>query len=78
MTPSLLVWLTLGAFLVYIVSQDANVYDWLVLKSRHFWVWFQRQWFRIRHHPDSPLVRFEIKRNSERLAREILKENERR
>jgi hypothetical protein len=34
----------------------------------------QRQWFKVRYHPDSPWVRYEIKRNSDRLAEEFLKE----
>ena len=76
MSIATLTWLTLGACIVYVVAQDANVFDWLVLQSKRFGIEIKRLWFRIRYHPDSPWVRFEIKRNADKIAREILKENE--
>lgn len=71
-----LAWLTLGACLVYLVAQDSNVYDWLVLQSRFFAVKLQRVWFRVRYHPDSPWVQFAIRRNANKIARELIKEKE--
>jgi hypothetical protein len=59
---------------VYAVAVDANVYTWLVLQTKIAKVWAERQWFRLRYHPDSPWIRYEIKRNSERIAKEIQKE----
>ena len=76
MNIATLTWLTLGACIVYVVAQDANVFDWLVLQSRRFGIEVKRLWFRIRYHPDSLWVRYEIKRNADKFAREILKENE--
>jgi hypothetical protein len=76
MTIATLTWFTIGACLVYIVVQDANVYDYLVLLSKSAGVWVRRQWFKIRYHPDSPWVRYEIKRNSDKLAEELMKEYE--
>ena len=78
MNIATLTWLTLGACIVYVVAQDANVFDWLVLQSRRFGIETKRLWFRIRYYPDSPWVRYEINRNAERLAQEILKEKENR
>jgi hypothetical protein len=69
-------WLTLGALLVYIVVQDPGVYEWMVLQSKLLGIWFQRKWFLIRYNPDSPWVRWEIRRNSERIAKELTKEYE--
>jgi hypothetical protein len=63
---------------VYAVAVDENVFTWLVLVSKTASIWLQRQWFRIRYHPDSPWVRYEMKRNSEKMAEEILKEYENR
>jgi uncharacterized membrane protein len=74
MSIATLTYLTIGACLVYIVVQDANVYDYLVLLSKSAGVWVQRQWFRVRYHPDSPWIRYEIKRNSERMAEEFIKQ----
>lgn len=78
MSIATLTWFTIGACLVYIVVQDANVYDWLVLQSKRLTVETQRLWFRVRYHPDSPWVRYEIKRNANKLAEEILKESQKR
>lgn len=76
MSTATLTWFVVGAFLVYVVTQDANVYDWLVLQSKRLRLEAERLWFRVRYHPDSPWVRYEIKRNADRLAKEFLKEKE--
>jgi hypothetical protein len=78
MNIATLTWFTIGACLVYIVVQDANVFDWLVLQSKRLGIELRRYWFMVRHYPDSPWVRYEIKRNADKLAREILKENKNR
>jgi hypothetical protein len=78
MTLATLTWVTLGACLIYLVIQDPNVYEWLVLQSKLLGVLVRRQWFLIRHNPDSPWVRWAIDRNAKRLADEIIKENENR
>jgi hypothetical protein len=78
MSIATLTWFTIGACIVYAVAVDENVFPWLVLQCKLLRVWAERQWFRLRYHPDSPWVRYEIKRNADRLAREIMKENEKR
>jgi hypothetical protein len=78
MSLATLTWFTIGACLVYAVAVDENVFPWLVLQSKLLKVWAERQWYRLRYHPDSPWVRWEISRNAERLAKEIRKEIERR
>ncbi len=74
MNLATLTWFTIAACLVYAVAVDENVFPWLVLQSKLLKVWLERQWYRLRYHPDSPWVRYEIKRNSKKLAREIMKE----
>ena len=78
MNYAALTWVTLGAVLIYLVTQDENVLPWLVLLSKSFNIWVQRRWFLIRYNPDSPWVRFEIKRNARRIADQIIKENQNR
>jgi hypothetical protein len=78
MTLATLTWVTLGACLLYLVTQDPNVYTWLVLQSKVLNVWIRRKWFMLRYNPDSPWVRWAIDRNAKRLADEIIKENENR
>jgi hypothetical protein len=78
MNLATLTWFTIAACIIYAVAVDANVYHWLVLQAKLLRVWAERQWFRLRYHPDSPWIRYSIKRNADRLAREIMKENENR
>jgi hypothetical protein len=78
MSTATLTWFVIGACLVYAVAVDENVFPWLVLQSKLLRVWMERQWYRIRYHPDTPWVRYEMKRNSEKLAREIIKETQKR
>jgi len=78
MTSVTLTWFTIGAILVYVVAQDPNVYTWLVLQTKRFNLELERRWFMLRYHPESPWIRYEIKRNADRLAREIMKENKNR
>ena len=74
MNIAALAWFTIGACLVYAVAVDENVFTALVLASRGITIWIQRQWFKVRFHPDSPWIQYEIKRNSEKLAEEFLKQ----
>lgn len=78
MTIATLTWFSLGAIAIYIVSQDPNVYDWLVLQSKRLGLELRRLFYLVRYNPDSPWVRYEIKRNADKMAREIMKENENR
>jgi hypothetical protein len=64
-------WFTIGACIVYMVAVDSNVYPWLVLQSKRLKVEAEKAWFRVRYHPDSPWVRYEVKRNADRLAKEL-------
>jgi hypothetical protein len=74
MNTAALTWFIAGSCLVYAVAVDENVYTGLVLVSKTVGIWLQRQWFKVRYHPDSPWVRYEIKRNSERMAEEFIKQ----
>jgi hypothetical protein len=74
MNVAALTWFIAGSCLVYAVAVDENVYTGLVLASKTVSIWLQRQWFKVRYHPDSPWVRYEIKRNSERMAEEFIKQ----
>lgn len=71
MTVATLTWFTIGACLVYVVAVDPNVYTWLVLQSKRLRLEAERAWFRVRYHPDSPWVRYAIRKNADRLAKEL-------
>jgi hypothetical protein len=72
MNIAALTWFVIGSCVVYAVAVDENVYPWLVLQSKLYKIWLERQWFLIRHNPDTPWVRWQIDRNANRLARELL------
>lgn len=71
-------WFVIGACIVYLVVVDENVYPWMLLQSKSLGIWIQRKWYLVRYHPESPWVRWEIDRNAEKMAREIIKEFEKR
>ena len=72
MSIAALTWFIAGSCLVYAVAVDENVYTGLVLASKTVSIWLQRQWFKVRYHPDSPWVRYEIERNADKMAKEFL------
>ena len=74
--PALLTWLVLGGVLAYAVAIDDNVYPLLVLNSKIINIWFRRQWFLLKHNPDSPWVRYQIDRNAERIAKQLIQERD--
>lgn len=76
MNVATLTWFTIGACIGFVVVQDGNVYEWLVLRSMQIRVGLQRLWFKVRYHPDSPRVRYQVKRNADKLAAEFIKERD--
>ena len=76
MTTATLTWFTIAACAIYLVVRDPNVITWLVLATKVVENWFQRQWFLIKHNPESPWVRHRIRRTAHRMAQEIMKEIE--
>jgi hypothetical protein len=36
----------------------------------------QLQWFKVRHHPDAPWVRYAVERNAKRMAEDFIKHYE--
>jgi hypothetical protein len=74
MNVATLTWFIIAACVTYAVAVDENVLTWLALQSKSITIWFQRQWFFIRHNPDSPWVRWEIDRNANKLAKELIKQ----
>lgn len=76
MNPAFLVWLVVGGVLAYVVAVDENVYHWIELQAQVVNLWFQRQWFLFRYNPRSPWVKWEIQRNANRIAKQLIQERE--
>lgn len=74
MTPQTTLWLVLGGILMFVVIEDPKIYHWLVLVSEIVNIWIKRQWFLIKNHPDTPWVRYSIKRNADINAKKLWEE----
>jgi len=68
------VWLTIGGILLFVVLEDPKIFQWLVLVSKIANLWIERQWFKIKNHPDTPWVRYEIKRNADKISKQLMDE----
>jgi len=68
------IWLTIGGILLFVILEDPKVYHWLVLVSKIASLWIERKWFLIKNHPDTPWVQYQIKRNAEKTAKQIMNE----
>ena len=68
------IWLTIGGILLFVILEDPKVYHWLVLVSKIASLWIERKWFLIKNHPDTPWVQYQIKRNAEKTAKQIINE----
>jgi hypothetical protein len=68
------VWLTIGGILLFIVLEDPKIFQWLVLVSKIAHLWIERQWFLIKNHPDTPWVQYQIKRNADKIAKQLIEE----
>ena len=74
MLTQVTIWLTIGGVLLFVVLEDPKTYHWLVLVSKIVGLWFERQWFKIKYHPDTPWVRYQIKTNADKIAKQIMEE----
>jgi hypothetical protein len=68
------VWLTMGGILLFVVLEDPKIFQWLVLVSKIANLWIERQWFKIKNHPDTPWVRYAIKRNADKISKQLMDE----
>jgi hypothetical protein len=68
------IWLTIGGILLFVILEDPKVYHWLVLLSKIANLWIEQQWFKIKNHPDTPWVRYAIKRNADKIAKQLMDE----
>lgn len=68
------VWLTIGGILLFVVLEDPKIFQWLVLVSKIVNLWIEQRWFLIKNHPDTPWVRYQVKRNAEINAKKLMDE----
>ena len=68
------IWLTIGGVLLFVILEDPKVFQWLVLVSKIANLWIERQWFKIKNHPDTPWGQYQIRRNAEENAKKLMEE----
>jgi hypothetical protein len=64
----------LASLLLYLAVTEVHFFPYVGLRSMLLRQWFQRQWFLIWAEPSRPWNRLAIKRNSNRLAKQLMKE----
>ena len=67
-------WLGLFAILAYLIVTDASVAKYVVLLGMEARLNYEKLKWWVRYSPDNPIVRFQIKRNADKLARELFDE----
>jgi len=68
------IWLTIGGILLFVILEDPKVFQWLVLVSKITNLWVAQRWFIIRNHPNTPWVQYQIKRNADKIAKQLIEE----
>lgn len=74
------VWFGLFAILGYLIVTDASVAKYVVLLGKEAKLnyeklkWWVRWW--VKYNPNNPIVRFQIRRNADKLARELFNEQQ--
>jgi hypothetical protein len=66
--------MVIGGTLLFVILEDPKVFQGLVLVSKIASLWIEQQWFKIKNHPDTPWVRYQIKRNAEENAKKLMDE----
>ena len=64
----------LASMVLYLAVTEVHFFPYLRLRTTILQHWFQRQWFRIYSEPSRPWNRYTTYRNSNRLARQLIKE----
>jgi len=70
-------WLTLFVICAYLVATDASVAKYVVLLWKESRLNYEKLKWWVRYNPDNPLVRYAIRRNADKLARELFDEHQR-
>ena len=64
----------LASLVLYLAVTEVHFFPYLDLRATLLRHWFQRQWFSFYAEPSRPWNRYTIRRNSDRLARQLMKE----
>jgi hypothetical protein len=68
------VWFSLFAICAYLIAVDQNVAKYFILLWKQGKLTYEKVKWWVKYSPDNPIVRYQIKRNSEKLAQELFNE----
>lgn len=68
------VWFSLFAILAYLIATDASVAKYVILIWKQGRINLEKLKWWLQHSPDNPIVKIQIKRNADKLARELFDE----
>jgi len=68
-------WFSLFAICAYLIATDKSIARYYVLLWKHGRLTYERVKWWVRYNPDNPIVRYQIKKNSEKLAQELINEH---
>jgi hypothetical protein len=74
MNPASIFWLTLVGLLTYVLAIEPLFFNYLLLQVARFFQLIEKQWVKICIHPDSPWVQYQIRKNADRIANQLLNE----
>ena len=67
-------WFVPFAIILYMMSVDKNVADYIILKCKIINLNIERWIWMVNNHPKNPLLRWSIERRSWKMAEELIKE----
>ena len=74
MSPAIVFWTALVGVLTYVLAVEPLFFNYLILQIARFSQLVERQWVKVKIHPDSPWVRHQINRNADEIATQLLTE----
>ena len=74
MNPAVIFWTTLVGVLAYVLAVEPLFFNYMLLQVARFSQHIERQWVKMKIHPDSPWVRYQINRNADKIATKLQNE----
>ena len=74
MNTATVFWTALIGVFTYVLAVEPLFFNYLILQAARLSQLIERQWVKIKIHPDSPWVQYQIRRNADRIATQLLNE----
>ena len=74
MNPAVIFWTTLVGVLAYVLAVEPLFFQYILLQVLRLTTFISRCWVMIMIHPDSPWVQYQIRKNADQIATQLLNE----